>query len=89
MGLRVRDKWGARLFCFFGIQLEQVGNDLLLVALKVHSIGRLNRAIELGMGLAQVIGHQVGVVELGERIVWVRDAGIKNGLSGLLDHGFF
>ena len=55
-------EWPLRLANHLRVQLEQVSNDLLLIAVEVDAIGSFHRRIK-GLVCSQQIGrHLVGVV---------------------------
>ena len=56
-------------FRFFGIELEKVGNNLLLVAVEVYVVGGFNCSVEFLVRDEQVSWHFVGVA---------RDARMRN-----------
>ena len=50
-----------------GVELEQVRDDLFLVAVEVHAVGSLHGGVEGAVGVSQVVEHLVRVVKGRER----------------------
>ena len=61
--------------------MEEVGGDFFFVAAEVDAVGGFDGGVEGVVGVAQVGGHFVGVVEGGEGCAGVCGAGVKDALG--------
>ena len=61
--------------------MEQVGGDFFFVAAEVDAVGGFDGGVEGVVGVAQVLGHFVRVVEGGEGCAGVCGAGVKDALG--------
>ncbi len=59
------------------VSLEQLGDALALGHLGGEAVGLHHEAVVLAVGLQQLLGHERGVVEVGQRGVGIQGAGIE------------
>ena len=75
--------YGIALFLFFGIlgvQFEQVGDAVGVGTGRRKAVCLVNERVEARVGFHQVGRHRERIVEVGERSVRMRGAGVENHL---------